>query len=453
MEKRERKTAAMAWLEKTNPLRGLSIRDAQMIFDTARAGDTQRLHWLFQEIEAVNPVLMTCVERRASAIVNFQWAVTARPETDGALGNEQRDAATRFFGDIENFSEMLEHLDLAFFRGFSFVQPIWESDTVRRVALPDSWEFLSKDGRLYHNPACDGFGPNAVEVTPEARLFGVRRRRSIDYPALSVHIREAVGERDWGRFLERYALPKPAVFMHPGATNEQREDYLVGAAAVENGQVAVFPNGANMIDFAGGSRGTDPFNSFIEYQQKMILLLATGGTLTSLAQADTGSLAGGAQMQVWREIVARDSALIAQAVTRGLLVPFLEAAFPGKARAVDFGFDTATKPTPQEAANVAATLKQAGWIVDKDELESATGFTLEKDTSTPPQIGFQGAFKAGEDHADGKTPFKNAEKPFKNAPGNSDGQGDGTGVDALAEAFSRVLAESMAEALTEETHE
>ena len=36
--------AAHCWLERTNPLVGVSIRTAQGIFDAARSGDTQRLH-------------------------------------------------------------------------------------------------------------------------------------------------------------------------------------------------------------------------------------------------------------------------------------------------------------------------------------------------------------------------------------------------------------------------
>ena len=68
MAQKLRRDAGQAWIERTNPLRGLSIREAQMIFDAARGGDTQRLHWIFQEIEAANPTLMTCVERRASAL-------------------------------------------------------------------------------------------------------------------------------------------------------------------------------------------------------------------------------------------------------------------------------------------------------------------------------------------------------------------------------------------------
>lgn len=379
MANRIKKDAGTAWLEKTNPLRGLSIRDAQMIFDAARNGDTQRLHWIFQEIESANPVLLTCVERRASAIAGIDYSVNVLPAADQTLGDEQKDAVEQFLADIENFTDMVEHLDLAFFRGFSYAQPLWEADgTVRRVELLDSWQFLTNDGRLYFNPVCDGFTRNAVEVTREAGLIGLKRRRPIDYPALSIHIREAVGERDWGRFLERIALPKPAVTMAPNATDKDRDGYVTAAEEVEDGKSSVWPSGTGITDFMGGSRGQDPFSGFIRHQEEKIVLLSTGGTLTSLAQADTGSLAGGAQMEVWREIVAKDAVQIEAAVKRALVRPFLELKFPGRPVAVEFAFDRAKKLSAKESAEVAATLKNAGYLINQSELEEAVGFTLEK---------------------------------------------------------------------------
>ena len=412
--------AAHCWLERTNPLVGVSIRTAQNIWDAARGGDTQRLHWLFNEIESANPILFTCIDRRQSAIAGFQLKVSALPSMEGDLADEQKDAAERFLAGIENFTETLEHLDTAFFRGFALAQPIWEADaTVREIRLHNSWEFLVHDGVLYHNPECDGFSRSAVSCA-DAGLIGVQRSRAIDYPALSIHIRHAVSERDWGRFLERYALPKPAVTMAPNATVAQRNDYLAAARAVENGQVSVWPNGSNITDFAGGSRGTDPFNTFIDHQEKLIVLLATGGTLTSLAQADTGSLAGGAQMKVWQEIVRRDAGVLSQAVLRSLIRPYLAAEFGGRPCAVDFALDFPAERSAQDAANVAATLKQAGWRVDQGELEKAVGFTLERAEPDPQMPAFA--------RAKAEKPLQTHEKALQIAPGAADGRGEGSGA-------------------------
>ena len=440
---RQFKTQYSAWLEKFNPLSGMSIQDLQNVFDAARGGDTQRLHWIFQEIEAVNPTLSVCVDRRASAMANFQWRIAEKATADSSLAAEQKDAAERFFGDIENLHELFEHLDLAFFRGFAHAQPIWEADgTVRHISPIDSWRFVRKDGAWLYNPKCTGFTSDCIDCA-NARLVTVVRRRPIDYPALGVHVRDAVGNRDWGRFLERHALPKPAVTMHPGATEENRADYLAAAVAVENGQVSVWPNGASLTDFAGGSRGTDPFRSFIEHQEETIVRLATGGTLGSIAQAGSGTLAGGAQQDVWESIVARDSAVIASAIERALLRPFLDFAFPGKAAAVGFGFDFTKPPTPKEVFDTAASARAAGWIIDHEELEEQTGYTLTpapEAAQNTPQNPFSDPKTPSLTLRNAKTAFKTTNNAFKTARKDLDAQGAASaenGSEGVLEAFCK----------------
>ena len=435
--------ATAAWLEKFNPLAGMSIQDLQNVFDAARGGDTQRLHWIFQEIEAVNPTLSVCVDRRASAMANFQWRIAEKATADSSLAAEQKDAAERFFGDIENLSELFEHLDLAFFRGFAHAQPIWETEgSVRHISLVDSWRFVRKDGAWLYNPKCTGFTSDCVDCA-DARLVTVVRRRPIDYPALGVHVRDAVGNRDWGRFLERHALPKPAVTMHSGATEKDRADYLAAAVAVENGQVSVWPNGASLTDFAGGSRGTDPFKNFIEHQEETIVRLATGGTLGSIAQAGSGTLAGGAQQDVWESIVARDSAVIASAIDRALLRRFLDFAFPGKPVAVGFGFDFTKPPTPKEVFDTATAARTAGWIIDRKELEEQTGYTLSpapEAAQNTPQNPFSDPKTPPLTLRNSKTAFKTTNAAFKTARKDLDAQGAVSaenGSEGVLEAFCK----------------
>jgi hypothetical protein len=166
--------------------------------------------------------------------------------------------------------------------------------------------------------------------------------------------------------------------MAPNATDEDKAAYVDAAEKVEDGMVSVWPNGAALTDFMGGSRGQDPFSAFVRHQEERIVLLSTGGTLTSLAESGSGTLAGGAQMEVWREIVARDAEAIEDTLQRNLVIPFLERAFPGRPIAVDLSFDRTRKPSAQEAAQVAATLRSAGYAIDRAELEEATGFTLKE---------------------------------------------------------------------------
>jgi phage gp29-like protein len=417
---KEKRNATIAWLERSNPLKGLSISAANNIFDAARTGDTQRLHWMYQEIETANPVLSMCVTRRSGAAANFRWKVSERAAFDDTLASEQRDAVERFLGGIVNLADVFEHLDLALFRGFSHAQPIWEEDgTVHEIALLDSWKFLKKDGAWFYNPACDGF-TSSCESCEDARLITVERRRPVDVPALALHLRAAVGSRDWGRFIERYALPKPAVVMSPNASGNDRNDYQQTANALENGQVTVWPSGTSLMDFAGGSRGVDPFTAFITHQEKTILMLATGGTLGSMAEAGSGTLAGNAQQDVWKSIVSRDSGVISAAMMRDLIRPYLEATFPGQKIAIEFGFDLTHNPTPKEVFEIAGAAKAAGYIINQEQLEEKTGFRLEKAPESAPMGG--GMMLNRRDSAD--TPLQNAANRLQNASTSEDEQVD-----------------------------
>ena len=380
-----KRSSASAWLDRVNPLQGLSIQQAKNIFDIARAHGSPLLQKIYEEIELTDPVLMTCVERRQSALAGLGWRVVANASAkDQGLAEEQRAAIEEFASGIENLDDAIEHLDLAFFRGYSVCQPIWESGRVRTVNVLNSWNFLrGDDGRLVWNPDCTLDVNGCVEITPAARTVQLVRRRAIDWPALTIYIRKYVGERDWGRCLERYGVPPVDAVMGPNATPEQRSEYLECAEAAKEGRVVVWPSGTT-ASRAEGIRGQDPFTAFIEHQEKLIVLMSTGGTLTSLAQADTGSLAGGAQMDVWSQIVKRDGVVISGALNRGLFNRFLADAFPGRPLAAHFEIGMEEEPSASEAADLAGKISVAGFTVDRSQLEEKTGFKLEAKPEPQP---------------------------------------------------------------------
>ena len=423
-----RRSAATTWLERVNPLQGLTITQAKNIFDVARAHGSPLLQKIYEEIELTDPVLMTCVERRQSALSGLGWrAVANASAADDAKAEDQRKALEAFANGIENLDEAIEHLDLAFFRGYSVCQPIWEGIRVRRVNLLNSWNFLrGDDDRLMWNPECTLDPKGCEEITPAARVVQLKRRRAIDWPALSIYIRKYVGERDWGRFLERYGIPPVDVIMAPNATDEQRQEYLDCAEAAKNGSSVAYPSGTS-ISRAETSRGQDPFTAFIEHQEKLIVLMATGGTLTSLAQADTGSLAGGAQMDVWEQIVQRDGVVISAALNRDLFIPFLREAFPGEPVMAHFEIGKEDEPSATEAADLAGKLKVAGWRVDQSQLEEQTGLKLERDEGLG--IGDQGL----------------GERPFGFAKKAGPSPSSETGADENAELL-KAFASDMSEA-------
>ena len=459
------RAASNAWLELVNPLMGLSVRRAQAVFDFARAYGSPQLQYIYNEIEATDPVLLTCVERRAAAIAAMGWKFTVRAEEDPGLAEEQRDALKSFAGNIENFTEALEHLDLAFFRGYSHVQPIWENGTVRRISLLKSWNFLHD--RLgttwYWNPEAHATPAGLEVVTPDARLVTVKRQRAIDYPALTIYIRHALGERDWGRFVEHYGIPPADITMPPNAAEKDKPAFEAAADAAQNAQNIVLPHGST-VNRAAETRGQNPFLDFCNYQAKQILILATGGTLATLAEGDTGTLAGNAQENVWKQIVARDGTVISDALNRALFRPYLREAFSGRPVAVDFELGDEKTLTAAEVFDLAAKAKTAGWRIAKDELEEASGFTLEEVESGELGVeGFRALAKAknilstlNSQPSTPQTPFKTRETPFKNAPQNPGGQGEvknAEGLEVPSRASGAEAAEAALKALSKDTSE
>ncbi len=381
-----RANAASAWLERTNPLKGLSIRQAQSIYDLAKNGNYCQLHYIYHEIEAANPTLMTCVERRSSALAGLGWKASASASAlDATLADEQKRAIAELAESFTNLDETIEHLALAFFRGFGHARIVRALDgTPKAFDLLNSWNFAfdAAEKLWYWNPACKLSIPGkeaGLEVVPEYELLSVVRPRAIDYPALAIHIRHALAERDWGRFLERYGIPPVFTIMPQGATEEDRDLFLESSQKLANGRGAAFPSGSD-VKFAQEARGVNPFTDFITHQEKTIVLLATGGTLTSLAEAGSGTLAGNAQMDVWEQIVARDGVMIGNAIDRTIIRPYLQARFKGQPIVAHFELGKETEASPSEVLEMGAKAKAAGYRIAKATLEEKTGYTLEEDT-------------------------------------------------------------------------
>lgn len=212
---------------------------------------------------------------------------------------------------------------------------------------------------------------------PPGELVTVSRVREIDRPALALCLRNAVGERDWDRFLERYGIPFVVFTAPPTASDETMPRFAEAAEEIADGLSTAVPAGS-AGSFAGEARGSDPFTPFAEHIHKLIVLMSTGGTLTSLAEADSGTLAGNAQMDVWKEIVRRDGVAIGAALDRAVCRPLLSGIrdFAGRAPLVRFELGGDRQLEPGEIFEIAAKARAAGYRVDKAELEKATGYTL-----------------------------------------------------------------------------
>lgn len=384
----------VGWMHDTiNPLWNITSRQAQMIYDFARSGNFAQLAYLYNEIENCSPVFNVCVTRRCSALSELAWQVVQSNQRiirnpDAALVKEQIDCVETAIAKIDNLPEALEHFALAAFRGFS-ITSVWRGADGLPTHLEclDHWNCCldRRSQRWLWNPGAISFmNPTlgdkyGLKEIPGGDSVVVARKRQIDWPAMQIFLREAVAERDWGRFMETYGLP-PVILTMPDLTSKEDQDaYVEAAAAVFEGRSGVVPYNTQ-VNFASESRGVNPFTDFIEHQMKLFVLLATGGTLTSLSEAGSGTLAGNAQMDVWRQIVRADVRIVSNAINKQLCEDIIKSQpdFKGKPVLAEFRLNPEPQMTADQILDLAGKAASAGLELDEREVSQICGFTVRK---------------------------------------------------------------------------
>ena len=405
INRRLRKNELGLMNETVNPLWNIDAKQAQLIYDCARSGNYAQIQYLYDEIESKDPTLGVCVTRRTSAVAELNWRVTpAGSSTDdpdlASLAEEQIAFLKSEMERVDNLPDALEHLALAPFRGFSIVAPVHDhAGSIRHFDLVDGWNICYDRlaGRWLFNPsassffmptnyalAAQGASPSGLaarlEPIPPEQICVVTRKREIDWPAMQIHLRCTVAERDWGRFLETYGLPPVIITMPEFTSNEDQDEYLAAAQSVFEGRSGVVPHGSE-VNYASESRGTDPFSAFIEHQQKLIVMMATGGTLATLSEATgIGSGASGVQQDEWQRIIRADKRIISNAINKQVCERLVRGCrdFRGRPVLAEFILDDTPKPTPKEMLDLAGSASGAGFDMDAEELSQAIGYKLER---------------------------------------------------------------------------
>lgn len=384
------------WAETINPLRGLTESRARDIFDDARRGIYADIAYLYQEIEAADPTLLTCTERRESVVSASKWRITpVNPERtrgyEENLANEQKDFLHQAYGRADDgFGEFSEHMERGFFRGFAHARPVYGYKCLEGFEYFDQWNFAydKLNGDWWWNPnASTIYNSDSFTLVPRGELVSVVRQRHIDYPALFIFIRAALGEKKYGVWLERYGIPPVTVIMPQEADKGDEDAYFEAAEKLAEAGRGALPYGTQ-VNYATEARGVNPFLEFLRHQQELVVLMATGGTLTSLSSpTGIGSGASDAHEASWRQIVARDIRSSSRALNRTVTPALLATEFPGHPMLAMFEFDVEPTPTAAQVFDDAAKAKSGGYIIEQKQLEDASGYKLVREVSAPPVAG------------------------------------------------------------------
>lgn len=392
------KSAEALELERLNPLRGVDEWRLGQIFDDARDGVYADLAWLYNEIEGVEPALLTCCDARESAASECGWLVrTADADRvrgfDPSLADEQRDALLAAFGEVEDdLAELAGHLVSAFFRGAAHARPLWNADgSLAGFRHLDLWNFaLDRKTGLWYWNADASRDEGGFQAIPPGELVTLAATRHVDHAALPIFIRAALGAKRYGVWLDRFGIPPVGVIMPPNAEKGEQAAYMDLARKFARGGSGILPNGSQIV-YGAEARAVCPFTDFIRFQQQQIYTIGLGRVQSGdNAGENLGGNAAGVVDGAFRRIVRRDARRIARAINDGVTARILARLFPGRPALAQFAWDTDERRTGREVLEDAGLARNAGLAIGLDQLRELTGYRLEKAPETPSPSPFPG---------------------------------------------------------------
>ncbi len=319
------------WREFYNPLRGITLERIVGLIEQGEHGALADVQWFYQAMERSDALITTVIQRRRAALMSCNWDVVPEEKaTDPQLAQEQSQFLRDEYDKVENLREAVAFLALATFRGYSHVEKNYGADgSTVRLEPVEQW-FWVREGM---------FGPwqynrTARPGVTEGEDVSLENFVILDAPValdriLSVqYFHRNVCMRDWAAYLDVYGIPSAFIVGPPNVTADKEAAYLAIAEALIKDGRGYLPNGTDVKFVTGGMAGKPPFRDQLDYLDKQITLLGTGGLLTMLTESGSGTLAGGAHSEAFKQVAASDAAMVTEVLQRDFDKPLLDKAFP-----------------------------------------------------------------------------------------------------------------------------
>ena len=374
------------WRAQFNPLRGLTIAQLVAMLEMGERGNYARLQWLYRFVEKRNSTLRAVLQRRQASLTRLDWDIRLRDAGSAATSNPRTLAARQAavlrdaYERIGNLREAVTFLALAEFRGYAHLERHFDRQgrTVALKPVPQwFWARLGPDAPWQYNAmARPGLPmPGDPELDPKRIIF-----RECDSPvdevAVIAHVRQSLSQKDWDGFVETYGLPPLFLELPPDIPAEREVEYQMQAEAIIGDARGTVPHGTQIHTVDSGSRGKNPFEDHLRYQDELIVLAATGGKLTTLTESGSGTLAGNAHQRAFDDITEAEAALISEVFQEQFDRPLLARMFPGQPQLAYFELAATRSLDPADVVAQALTLARAGYEIDPAELSEKTGYRL-----------------------------------------------------------------------------
>jgi len=373
------------WRAQYNPLRGLTIAQLVTMLEAAERGNYARLQWLYRFVEKRNPTLRAVLQRRQAALTRLDWDIRVRggeatAQNSRTLAARQASVLRDAYERIGNLREAVTFLALAEFRGYAHLERIDDRQgraTELRPVPQWFWARLGPEAPWQYNAMARPGLPMPGDPELDPAKFLVRECDApIDEIAVIAHVRQSLSQKDWDGFVETYGLPPLFLELPPDIPAEREAEYQAQAEAIIGDARGTVPHGTGIHTVDAGARGQNPFAEHLRYQDEMIVLAATGGKLTALAEPGTGTLAGAAHQKAFDDLTESEAALISEIFQQQFDARLLAKHFPGQPQLAYFELAATRSLDPGDVIDQALKLARAGYEIDPAELAEKTGYKI-----------------------------------------------------------------------------
>ena len=386
-----------------NPLSGLNPAKVRRLYELYREGKYADVQLAWDALEEYDDMLGTVLERRQSALGEMEWDVLIDARAVGedaalqARAEAQQDYITRRLREVENLSDAIKWLGLANFRRYSALEVLPAGGGERWLPI-HHWLLCrpALEGAWCYNEAAE---TSCARVEPIDMSAVILREiaRPIDLVAMFLISAKEAAIDGWDSFLEVYGNPALFFKMPPGTSDAQRDEFAAIIKEISSDGSGVYPDGGEIHTVETSAANADAFSSRAEWCDKALVRRATGGLLTVLAESGSGTLAGSAHMEAFRQIAANDAISIAECINRQYVRRRIAAEFPGEPVLVYF---TLTQPVINDRAATVnmlcqlagqrwratdeAVSEEVGVEVHTEEVQS-TNYEVRSENSAPAQ--------------------------------------------------------------------
>ena len=372
-----------------NPLSGLNPAKVRRLYELYREGKYADVQLAWDALEEYDDMLGTVLERRQSALGEMEWDVLIDARAVGedaamqALAEAQQDYITRRLREVENLSDAIKWLGLANFRRYSALEVLPAGGGERWLPI-HHWLLCrpALEGAWCYNEAAE---TSCARVEPIDMSAVILREiaRPIDLVAMFLISAKEAAIDGWDSFLEVFGNPALFFKMPPGTSDAQRDEFAAIIKEISSDGSGVYPDGGEIHTVETSAANADAFSSRAEWCDKALVRRATGGLLTVLAESGSGTLAGSAHMEAFRQIAANDAISIAECINRQYVRRRIAAEFPGEPVLVYF---TLTQPVINDRAatvNMLCQLAGQRWRATDEAVSEEVGVEVHTEEAAP----------------------------------------------------------------------